>query len=115
MNIPTTPHERKYIIEKIDNRLESRCIVGFEVQRYENVRLGHENMGVFAYNRMVITNYSHLPITPYYAHEFPHFRHNASPSLGVPQSRIVETHLRYGTTKSLSYYIRTRKLKNSKI
>ena len=36
-------------------------------------------------------------------------------SLGVPQSRIVETHLGYGTTKSLSYYIRTRKLKNSKI
>ena len=36
-------------------------------------------------------------------------------SLGVPQSRIVETHLRYGTTKSLSYYIRTRKLKGSKI
>ncbi len=36
-------------------------------------------------------------------------------SLGVPQSRIVETHLGYGTTKSLSYYIRTRKLKDTKI
>ena len=36
-------------------------------------------------------------------------------SLGVPQSRIVETHLSYGTTKSLSYYIRTRQLKGSKI
>jgi DNA invertase Pin-like site-specific DNA recombinase len=35
--------------------------------------------------------------------------------LGVPQSRMVETHLRHGTTKSLSYYIRTRQLKNSKI
>lgn len=35
-------------------------------------------------------------------------------SLGVPQSRIIETHLGYGTTKSLSYYIRTRQLKNSK-
>jgi hypothetical protein len=36
-------------------------------------------------------------------------------SLGVPQNRIVETHLRYGTTKSLSYYIQTRQLKGSKI
>jgi len=32
--------------------------------------------------------------------------------LGVPQKRIVERHLGYGTTKSLSYYIRTRKLCN---
>jgi len=32
-------------------------------------------------------------------------------SLGVPQKRIIEGHLQYGTTKSLSYYIRTRKLK----
>ena len=32
-------------------------------------------------------------------------------SLGVPQKRIIERHLQYGTTKSLSYYIRTRKLK----
>jgi vancomycin permeability regulator SanA len=31
-------------------------------------------------------------------------------ALGVPQKRIVESHLGYGTTKSLSYYIRTRKL-----
>lgn len=31
-------------------------------------------------------------------------------SLGVPQTRIVEHHLKYGTTKSLSYYIRTRGL-----
>jgi DNA invertase Pin-like site-specific DNA recombinase len=31
-------------------------------------------------------------------------------SLGVPQTRIVE-HLKYGTTKSLSYYIRTRGLR----
>jgi DNA invertase Pin-like site-specific DNA recombinase len=31
-------------------------------------------------------------------------------ALGVPQKRIVEFHLGYGTTKSLSYYIRTRKL-----
>ena len=30
--------------------------------------------------------------------------------LGVPQKQIVERHLRYGTPKSLSYYIRTRKL-----
>jgi DNA invertase Pin-like site-specific DNA recombinase len=30
---------------------------------------------------------------------------------GVPQTRIVETHLGYGTTKSLSYYVRTRGLK----
>ena len=28
--------------------------------------------------------------------------------LGVPQKHIVERHLGYGTTKSLSYYIRTR-------
>ena len=33
-------------------------------------------------------------------------------SLGVPQKRIVQQHLRYGTTKSLSYYIRTCKLRN---
>lgn len=32
-------------------------------------------------------------------------------SLGVPQKRIVENHLGYGTTKSLSYYIRTRNLR----
>ena len=32
-------------------------------------------------------------------------------SLGVPQKRIIERHLQYGTTKSLSYYIRTRELK----
>jgi len=32
-------------------------------------------------------------------------------SLGVPQKRIVEHHLGYGTTKSLSYYIRTRQLR----
>ena len=32
-------------------------------------------------------------------------------SLGVPQKRIVEHHLGYGTTKSLSYYIRTRNLR----
>ncbi|MFT5197013.1 MAG: DNA invertase Pin-like site-specific DNA recombinase [Candidatus Promineifilaceae bacterium] len=32
-------------------------------------------------------------------------------SLGVPQNRIVEAHLGYGTSKSLSYYIRTRQLK----
>lgn len=31
-------------------------------------------------------------------------------ALGVPQKRISETHLGYGTTKSLSYYIRTRGL-----
>ncbi len=31
-------------------------------------------------------------------------------SLGVPQSRIIESHLGYGTTKSLSYYIRTREI-----
>ena len=30
--------------------------------------------------------------------------------LGVPQKRIVEYHLGYGTTKSLSYYIKTRGL-----
>lgn len=29
---------------------------------------------------------------------------------GVPQKRIIETHLGYGTTKSLSYYVRTREL-----
>jgi len=29
---------------------------------------------------------------------------------GVPQKRIIEMHLGYGTTKSLSYYIRTRGL-----
>ena len=34
-------------------------------------------------------------------------------SLGVPQKRIIENHLRYGTTKSLSYYVRTRKLRKS--
>jgi len=33
--------------------------------------------------------------------------------LGVPQKRIVEHHLGYGTTKSLSYYIRTRKLRDN--
>ena len=32
-------------------------------------------------------------------------------ALGVPQKRIVESHLGYGTAKSLSYYIRTRKLR----
>lgn len=32
-------------------------------------------------------------------------------SLGVPQKRIVEHHLGYGTTKSLSYYIRTGRLR----
>jgi len=32
-------------------------------------------------------------------------------SLGVPQKRIIERHLQYGTTKSISYYIRTRELK----
>jgi DNA invertase Pin-like site-specific DNA recombinase len=32
-------------------------------------------------------------------------------ALGVPQKRIVEAHLGYGTPKSLSYYIRTRKLR----
>ena len=32
-------------------------------------------------------------------------------SLGVPQKRIVEHHLGYGTTKSLSYYIRTRAIR----
>lgn len=31
-------------------------------------------------------------------------------SLGVPQKRIIEHHLKYGTIKSLSYYIKTRKL-----
>ncbi len=33
-------------------------------------------------------------------------------ALGVPQKRILEHHLKYGTTKSLSYYIRTRQLKS---
>lgn len=32
-------------------------------------------------------------------------------SLGVSQKRIIEQHLKYGTTKSLSYYIRTRRLR----
>lgn len=32
-------------------------------------------------------------------------------ALGVPQKHIVDTHLGYGTTKSFSYYIRTRRLK----
>ena len=32
-------------------------------------------------------------------------------ALGVPQKRIVEHHLGYGTTKSFSYYVRTRKLR----
>lgn len=31
-------------------------------------------------------------------------------ALGVPQKRIIESHLQYGTTKSLSYYVRTRGL-----
>jgi len=31
---------------------------------------------------------------------------------GVPQKQITERHLGYGTTKSLSYYIRTRGLRN---
>ena len=31
---------------------------------------------------------------------------------GVPQKQIIERHLGYGTTKSLSYYIRTRGLRN---
>ncbi len=30
---------------------------------------------------------------------------------GVPQKRIIEIHLGYGTTKSLSHYVRTRRLK----
>lgn len=34
-------------------------------------------------------------------------------SQGVPQTRIIEWHLRYGTPKSLSYYIRTRGLRNA--
>jgi DNA invertase Pin-like site-specific DNA recombinase len=34
-------------------------------------------------------------------------------SHGVPQTRIIERHLQYGTTKSLSYYIRTRGLRNT--
>ena len=31
--------------------------------------------------------------------------------LGVPQKQIVERHLKYGTPKSLSYYIKTRGLR----
>lgn len=31
--------------------------------------------------------------------------------LGIPQTRIVEVHLGYGTPKSLSYYIRTQGLR----
>jgi len=31
--------------------------------------------------------------------------------LGIPQTRIVEVHLGYGTPKSLSYYVRTRGLR----
>ncbi|MEE8251795.1 MAG: recombinase family protein [Gemmatimonadales bacterium] len=31
---------------------------------------------------------------------------------GVPQKQIIERHLGYGTTKSLSYYIQTRGLRN---
>ncbi len=34
-------------------------------------------------------------------------------SHGVPQTRIIERHLQYGTTKSLSYYIRTRGLRKA--
>ena len=34
-------------------------------------------------------------------------------ALGVPQKHIVERHLGYGTTKSFSYYIRTRQLKSA--
>lgn len=34
-------------------------------------------------------------------------------SQGVPQTRIIERHLQYGTPKSLSYYIRTRGLRNT--
>lgn len=34
-------------------------------------------------------------------------------SLGIPQTRIVNVHLGYGTPKSLSYYIRTRKLRKN--
>ena len=33
-------------------------------------------------------------------------------SFGVPQKQIIERHLKYGTTKSLSYYIRTRGLRH---
>lgn len=33
-------------------------------------------------------------------------------SQGVPQTQIIKRHLQYGTTKSLSYYIRTRGLRN---
>ena len=32
---------------------------------------------------------------------------------GVPQKRIIERHLQYGTTKSLCYFIRTRGLRNN--
>ena len=32
-------------------------------------------------------------------------------SLGVPQKRIIDHHLGYGATKSLSYYIKTRGLR----
>jgi hypothetical protein len=34
-------------------------------------------------------------------------------ALGVPQKHIVEAHLGYGTTKSLSYYIRTQSVLQS--
>ncbi len=34
-------------------------------------------------------------------------------SFGVPQKQIIERHLKYGTTKSLSYYIRTRGLRHA--
>lgn len=34
-------------------------------------------------------------------------------SQGVPQTRIIERHLRYGTPKSLSYYIKTRGLRSA--
>ncbi len=33
--------------------------------------------------------------------------------LGIPQTRVVENHLGYGTPKSLSYYIRTRNLRKN--
>ena len=36
-------------------------------------------------------------------------------SQGVPQTRIIERHLQYGTTKSLSYYIRTRGLRQNRL
>ena len=35
-------------------------------------------------------------------------------SLGVPQKRIIEKHLKYGTTKSFSYYVRTRGLQQTR-